>query len=156
MRVSTELNLHPRHIARPLHVIQAWRLPESGDLLALHRGVLAMLDAMQGLRSLELPVALDATALTGDDQLGLGDSEALYGLLNACAEVLDGYPHRLRIQRVSKESPGHAAQLEQVRKAALAHICSLRSRVDFIRAGLDCLEEPAWIRQRAEATRVLQ
>lgn len=155
MRVSMELNLHPRQVAKPLHEIQTWRLPETGDLLELHRGVLAMLRAMSELSQLQVPIALEAPPEVAEDS-GLADSDVLYGLLNACAEALDGYPHRLRIQRVAKQSPGHALQLEQMRLAALDRICSLRARLDFIRAGLDSLEEPAWIRQRAEASRVLQ
>lgn len=154
MHVSTELNLHPRQVAKPLHEIQSWRLPETGDLLALHRGVLAMFRAMGDLSQLELPVALEAAAEEGGS--GLSDSEVVHGLLNACAEALDGYPHRLRIQRVAKQSPGHALQLERMRRSALDKIQSLRARVEFIRSGLDGLEEPAWIRRRAEASRVLQ
>lgn len=154
MHVSTELNLHPRQIAKPLHEIQSWRLPESDDLLALHRGVLAMFRAMGELTRLEVPIALQASLEQDAD--GPADSEVLHGLLNACAETLDGYPHRLRIQRVAKQSPGHALQLERMRREALDKIQGLRARVDFIRAGLDGLEEPAWIRRRAESSRVLQ
>lgn len=155
MAVATDLNLHPRQVAKPLTEIQGWRLPDDGDLLQLHRGVLATLRAMDHLTQLEVPLAVEARM---GDQRGSAstDEETLHALLGEAERTLDGYPHRLRIHRVSKHSPGHAMQLERVRLQALDKVRALRQRVDFIRGGLDSLEEPAWIRARAQAARVLQ
>ena len=154
MTVSTDLNLHPRQVAKPLNEIQAWRLPEDQDLLQLHRGVLAALRAMGTLSQLEVPLAVEARLLpdVGEE----GEGETLFALLSEAEQTLDGYPHRLRIHRVSKHSPGHAQQLERARREALDKVRTLRKRVDFIRTGLDVLEEPAFIRARAQASRVLQ
>ena len=156
MRVSSELNLKPRQVAKSLQELHAWRLPDTADVLALHRGVLTMLQVMGELSALEMPVALEADGSQGEEGTWLADSEMLHGLLENCVRALDGYPHRLRIQRVAKQSPGHALQLEEARCAALDRLRSLRARLDFVRAGLESLEEPAWIRQRAQASRVLQ
>ena len=155
MAVSTDLNLHPRQVAKPLTDIQAWRLPEEQDLLQLHRGVLSALRAMTSLTQLEVPLLVEARVSPGEEQDGV-DGDALHALLTEAEQTLDGYPHRLRIHRVGKHSPGHARQLERVRREALSKVRSLRARVDFIRVGLDSLEEPAWIRARAQAARVLQ
>lgn len=155
MHVSKQLNLNPRQVARPLHDIRDWRLPDSEDLLVLHRGVLKMLDAMEALRRLEVPIAVAAEDSV-PARSGFDDRETLFTLLGDAEEALDGYPHRLRIQRVAQQSPGHAAQLEQARCDALSKMRSLRTRMDFLRAGLDGLDEPDWIRERAEAQRVLQ
>ncbi|MDD9947491.1 MAG: hypothetical protein OXU20_41005 [Myxococcales bacterium] len=156
MAVSTDLNLHPRQVAKPLTDIQGWRLPEDEDVLQLHRGVLSTLQAMSTLTQLEVPLAVDAReGASGQRRSEISDDETLFALLTEAERTLDGYPHRLRIHRVSKHSPGHARQLERARCEALDKIRSLRKRVDFIRAGLDLLEEPAWIRARANASRVV-
>lgn len=155
MHVSKLLNLHPRQVARPLNDIQGWRLPESDDLLGLHRGVLHMLQAMEALRQLEVPIAVEADP-TATPDAGFDDREALYALLGAAESALDGYPHRLRIQRVAKQSPGHAAQLERLRREALDKMRDLRVRIDFISDGLDSLEGSSRLRARTEASRVLQ
>ena len=155
MDVSKHLKLHPRQVARPLHDIEGWRLPETEDSLSLQRGVSQMLGAMKSLGELQVPVEVAADGRDDSDS-DLGEGETLYSLLGAAEEALNGDPHRLRIQRVATRSPDHAAQLERARRHAVNNLRSLRLRLDFICEGLDSLEEPARIRERASANRLLQ
>ena len=155
MDVSRHLNLHPRQVARSLHDIEGWRLPETEDLLGLQRGVSRMLSAMQQLCELEVPVVVQAhkrDAMSSD----LDEGEALFGLLGAAEEALDSDPHRLRIEHIAKQSPGHALQLEDARRRAIDHVRAVRMRLDFIWEGLDSLDEPPRIRERGAVARVLQ
>ena len=155
MDVSKHLNLHPRQVARPLHDIEGWRLPETEDSLSLERGVFQMLSAMKSLGELQVPIAVQADAREESDS-DLDEGDTLFSLLGAAEEALNGYPHRLRIQRVAKRSPDDAAQLERARRRAVDNLRALRVRLDFICEGLDSLDEPARIRERAAANRILQ
>jgi len=110
---------------------------------------------MQSLGELEVPLAVQADGLDAVES-DIDEGEALFSLLGAAEKALNGYPHRLRIQRVAKQAPDHAAELESARRKALDNLRSLRVRLDFICAGFDSLDEPLRIRQRAVANRVLQ
>lgn len=154
MAVIANFELHPRTVARPLQALQHWRLPDAGDELALRAGVLNALRAMQSLTALEVPIEMNARRAADDP--GFGDGAALHALLSEAEKTLRGAPHRSRIARVRDAAPAHAERLEQARRAAVEHMRVLKRRVDFVRAGLDALEEPVFIRQRAERTRVFQ
>lgn len=154
MTVIANFDLHPQHVARPLQALQHWRLPEDGDALALRAGVLNALRAMQTLTALDVPVSMQAQRAV--DEPGHGDGATLHALLSQAEQTLEGAPHRGRIDRVRDASPDHALRLEDARREAVERLRTLKQRVDFVRGGLDGLEEPVFIRRRAERDRVFQ
>lgn len=145
--------LKPRSIARPLDVIQAWRLPEDVDLPTLHSGVAQTLGALDALCQLQLPLEVRALGPVNDPVSS--DCEMVRSLLLGAERTLAGLPHRLRIDQLRKLSPGHALQVERLRGEALRHVQGLRRRVDFIRGQVDdASAEPAY--RIEEETRPLQ
>jgi hypothetical protein len=126
-------HLSPRLIAKPLDDIRCWRLPEEGDLLALHRGVLKTLVATDALARLELPERMRCPRL--EDAREVAEWSVVSSLLEQAEGMLRGTPHRNRIARLRAVSPGHAMQLERLRVGAAAHLRRLRMRVDFVCGG---------------------
>jgi hypothetical protein len=67
------------------------------------------------------------------------------GLLEQAEATLMGVPYRARIARLHRTFPGHAAQLERLRRQAASHVRKLRVRVDFVCQGngaVEAAEEP--------------
>jgi hypothetical protein len=139
-------HLSPRLIAKPLDEIRSWRLPEEGDLLALHRGVLKTLVATDSLARLELPERMRSPRL--EDAREVAEWSVVSNLLEQAEGVLRGAPHRNRIARLRAVSPGHAMQLERLRAGAAAHLRRLRMRVDFVCGGKG---SPAVVRSRVDS-----
>lgn len=155
MTIAADFQLPPRRVAQAVQVLQHWRLPELDDALALRAGALQALAATDALAALTVPADLQATAagrVAGAD----GDGAILDALLGQAQQVLEGAPHLARIGRLGQRAPQVAADLEAARRAAVAAIADLRRRLAFVLDGLDALEEPVFIRQRAERTRVFQ
>jgi hypothetical protein len=126
-------HLSSRAIAKALDDMQAWRLSEGDDLPRLHRGVLKVLLASDTLRGLSLPLDLDAPRL--EEPGAMLEWAVVIGLLGQAESVLRGVAHRGRIARLHAFFPGHAAQLERLRREAASHLRALRMRVDFVCRG---------------------
>lgn len=153
MSVSPDFPLSPWQVAKPLDVVRAWRLPDDGDLVVLHQDALRVLDAMETLAQLELPLQVVHDG-AGAEQ----SASAVHTLLADVERNLAGPAHRHRIRDVTLRSPGHGVQLERTRRQALAHVRSLRMRVDFIcggrhwRHGVAAKQRPAsWLEPAADA-----
>lgn len=123
--------LTPHSIARPLDVIQAWRLPDQADATGLGRCLAQTLGALDALSQLEL--ALEVPALGAVSDPASADFELVRGLLLCAERTLGGLPHLLRIDRLRCLSPDLALEVERRGGEALRHVRGLRRRVDFIR-----------------------
>jgi len=134
-------NLSTRLIARSVDALQSWRLPEDDDLPGLHRGVLKTLLATDSLTGLELPRDLPAPRF--DDADAMLEWSVISGLLDQAEAALISVVHRGRIARLHRSFPGHAAQLERLRRRAATHIRMLRIRVDFVCRGSGEVHVPA-------------
>jgi hypothetical protein len=134
-------NLSTRLIARCVDELQSWRLPEDDEVPSLHRGVLKALLATDSLTGLELPRDMVAPRL--DDADAMLEWSVISGLLDQAEATLIGVAHRGRIARLHRAFPGHAAQLERLRRRAAAHIRMLRVRVDFVCRGSGEVQIPA-------------
>ena len=97
-----------------------------------------MLLATDALASLELPLDLPAPP---EDVRSAAQWGVIASLLAQAALVLQGAPHRQRISRLHDSFPGHAAQLERVRREAVQRLHKLRVRVDFVARGPDEVTE---------------
>jgi hypothetical protein len=127
-------HLSPRLIARSLEDLRTWRLPDDLDLAGLHRGVLKVLLATDALAKLELPLDLPVPA---EDARVATQWSVVASLLAQAHGVLLGAPHRQRISRLHDSFPGHASQLERMRREAVQRLRRLRVRVDFVARGPD-------------------
>jgi hypothetical protein len=143
-------HLSTRLIARCVDDLQSWRLPDDDDLPGLHRGVLRSLLATDSLTGLELPRDLPAPRL--DDADAMFEWSVISGLLDQAEAVLIGVAHRGRIARLHRAYPGHAAQLERLRRRAAAHVRMLRVRVDFVCRGSGELPVPATVTPAPRST----
>ena len=126
-------HLSTRLIARAVDDLQSWRLPEDDDVPGLHRGVLKVLLATDSLTGLELP--RDMAAPRFDDGDAMFEWSVISGLLDQAEASLISVTHRSRIARLHRAFPGHAAQLERLRRKAATHVRMLRVRVDFVCRG---------------------
>jgi hypothetical protein len=131
--VSTAPHLSPHLIARSLDDLRSWQLPDTGDFVNTHRGLLKALVATEALASLELPVDMRALALHDPSEVQQWDVVA--SLLAQAEGTLRGVAHRHRIARLHQIFPGHATQLERLRRQAAERLRRLRARVDFVCQG---------------------
>jgi hypothetical protein len=141
--ISAAPHLSPRLIAKSLDELRAWQLPEQDDLAGLHRGVLKALLATDALTNLQLPMEMRAPRL--EDSREQAHWTVVIGLLEQAEATLMGVPYRARIARLHRTFPGHAAQLERLRRQAASHVRKLRVRVDFVCQGngaVEAAEEP--------------
>lgn len=136
--ISAAPHLSPRLIAKSLDELRAWQLPEQDDLAGLHRGVLKALLATDALTNLQLPMEMRAPRL--EDSREQAHWTVVIGLLEQAEATLMGVPHRARIARLHRTFPGHAAQLERLRRQAASHVRKLRVRVDFVCQGNGAVE----------------
>jgi hypothetical protein len=126
-------HLSPHLIARSLDELRTWRLPEEGDLVGAHRGALKAMTATEALAGLELP--LDLQAPRPRDTREAAEWDMVANLLAQAEGTLRGAAHRLRIAHLCRTFPGHASQLERLRRRAADKLGSLRARVDFVCQG---------------------
>lgn len=127
-------HLSSRLIAKPLEEIRAWRLADDQDLLTLHRGVLRTLVATDALVRLELPQDMRAPRM--EDAREVAEWSVVSVLLEQAEGTLESIAHRQRIARLHATAPGHARQLERLRRSAVDRLKGLRSRVDFVCGGV--------------------
>jgi hypothetical protein len=132
-------HLSPRLIARSLEDLRAWRLPEEEDPAGLHRGVLKVLLATDALANLELPLELP---LPPEDTRTVTQWGVVASLLAQAEGALLGAPHRQRIARLHGVFPGHATQLERLRRHAADRLRRLRVRVDFVARDPEQVTQP--------------
>jgi hypothetical protein len=130
---STAPHLSPHLIARSLDDLRTWQLPDAADFVNAHRGLLKALMATEALASLELPVDMRALALNDASEVNQWDAVA--SLLAQAEGTLRGTAHRHRIARLHQIFPGHATQLERLRRQAAERLRRLRARVDFVCQG---------------------
>jgi hypothetical protein len=126
-------HLSTRLIARAVDELQSWRLPEDDDVPGLHRGVLKVLLATDSLTGIDLP--RDMLAPRFDDADAMLEWSVIAGLLDQAEASLISVTHRSRVARLHGTFPGHAAQLERLRRKAATHVRMLRVRVDFVCRG---------------------
>jgi hypothetical protein len=126
-------HLSPHLIARSLDDLKTWQIPDDTDLSVLHRGVLRALLATDALANLELPLDMPAPKLDRASDLAEWDVVAI--LLAKAEAALVAAAHRQRIVRLHQIFPGHATQLERVRREAVDRLRQLRARVDFVCQG---------------------
>jgi hypothetical protein len=143
-------HLSTRLMARCVDDLQSWRLPDGDDAPGLHRGVLKVLLATDSLTGLELPRDMIAPRL--DDGDAMLEWSVVSGLLDQAEAILIGVAHRGRIARLHRAFPGHAAQLERLRRRAAAHVRMLRVRVDFVCRGSGELAVPVALPQVPRST----
>jgi hypothetical protein len=130
----TAPHLSPRLIAKSLDDLRSWQLPDQPDLAGMHRGVLRALLATDSLSNLELPLDMRAPRL--DDAREITQWEMIANLLAQAEGALCGAAHRDRIAQLHRVFPGHALQLERMRRQAAQRLRRLRVRVDFVCRGL--------------------
>lgn len=151
--ISAAPHLSPRLIAKSLDELRAWQLPEQDDLAGLHRGVLKALLATDALTSLQLPLEMRSPRL--EDSREQAHWTVVAGLLEQAEGTLCGVPYRARIARLHRTFPGHAAQLERLRRQAAQHVRRLRVRVDFVCQGSGAVQ-PASEPTNAPSSQLLQ
>jgi hypothetical protein len=134
-------HLSPRLIAKSIEDLRAWQLPEEGDLASLHRGVLKALLATEALSALELPLDMRSPRL--DEPREITQWELIANLLTQAEGALCGPAYGERMLRLRAIFPGHAAQLERARRAAVVRVRQLRVRVDFVCRGAGQVDAPA-------------
>lgn len=121
-------HLSPHLIAKSLDTLQAWQLPDEGDFAGAHRDVLKALGATEALAGLELPLDVAAPS----DARSLGEWDMVANLLARAESALLGASTRQRIAHLYRMLPGHATQLERMRRHAADRLHRLRARVDFV------------------------
>ncbi len=126
-------HLSPRLIARSLDQLRACQPDTDTEPAALHQQAIQVLVALDGLRDLELPLAVEVPSALDDDEVA--QWELVARLLAQAEGVLRGSAHLRRVECLRRVLPGHAVQLLRRGRAAADHLHTLRARVDFVRDG---------------------
>jgi hypothetical protein len=132
-------HLSPHVIAKSLDELRTWQLPDESDFVKAHRGVLKAMMATEALAGLELP--LDVPAPRDSDNREVARWDLVASLLAQAEGTLRGTTHRHRIAQLHRLFPGHAAQLERLRRQAADRLGRLRARVDFVCQGAGTVPE---------------
>jgi hypothetical protein len=147
---TTAPHLSPRLIAKSLDDLRSWQLPDEPDLAGMHRGVLRALLATDSLSNLELPLDMRAPRL--EDAREVTQWEMISNLLAQAEGALCGVAHRERIAQLHRVFPGHALQLERLRRQAAQRLRRLRVRVDFVCRGIGQLPAAIEMTQAARGS----